>query len=616
MSIVVFNPNGTKSKHCSIAVDGRCFRFSRANVKGYAQEFRCCDSKCPARVLFNSPDNFVVSVDHLACVFDHRKELRSRMRLAKAYEVLQQNLTDPPHKIIEKVQLLLADEMTGAERHALQTFISRKRTEILGRQCRDANSLVIPDSLRVTATPVSPEHPDNSFLLFDSNEHERDASSRILIFASEDMRFKASMATELFADGTYRIVPNGFATLYTIHSVVNGVPYPVFFCLTQNEREETFIRVLNVVKPYLTKFDANGVVHTDCQRSAINSFKRTFGCKVKLCLFHVNQALWRYVSKVGLAPAYNDMTRPRLHAWIRRLMAFPFTKLDQMETCFRDCFEVMAMDDALGVEAEFRDRFREVIAYYKRFWLDEIGPEMICQWDESNRTNNHAEAFHRGIASAVQVAHPQTLVLIQLLISIEREAMLRFDAQRSGKEVQQRDRRLDDLETSIAKTMRSNNDGLFRNDAEYLSAIAKLYVKYNHMVKTARFRNSTNVLNRVVKVRDAVVKALDDQNLVIFGLDETGHEERNEDDRFVDADFDTEIIFDLNGEGNENDGNSTLRLDRSASPPSEIPMELCPEDVISEKRRAVTKPLHDDDSHRKQKRRRSARTLLQRMKKR
>ena len=109
MSIVVFDPNGTKSKHGSIAVDGRCFRFSRANVKGYSHEFRCCDSKCPARVLFNSTDNFVVSVDHLACAFDHQRELRSRMRLAKTYEVLQQNLTGPPHKIIEKVQPLLAD---------------------------------------------------------------------------------------------------------------------------------------------------------------------------------------------------------------------------------------------------------------------------------------------------------------------------------------------------------------------------------------------------------------------------------------------------------------------------------------------------------------------------
>ena len=167
--------------------------------------------------------------------------------------------------------------MTADEKRALRTFVPRKRIELLGRQSNDPNDLVIPDHLRVTATPVSPEHPDNTFLLFDSNEQERDAPSRILIFSSADMRFKASLATELFADGTYRIVPSGFATLYTIHSIIGGVAYPIFFCLAQNEREETFMRILAVAKPFLKTFASNGVVHTDCQLSAINAFKRTFG---------------------------------------------------------------------------------------------------------------------------------------------------------------------------------------------------------------------------------------------------------------------------------------------------------------------------------------------------
>ena len=151
----------------------------------------------------------------------------------------------------------------------------------------------------------------------------------------------------------------------------------------------------------------------------------------------------------------------------------------RMTARFRECFETMAVDDVLGVEEEYRDKFREVVAYYRRFWLDEIGPEMICQFDAANRTNNHAEGFHRVIGCAVQVAHPQTLVLIQLLVNVERDAMLRFDDQRSGKDVQPRDKRLDDLETSIVNTMKSYSDGLFMNDVEYLSAIAKLYVEYD-----------------------------------------------------------------------------------------------------------------------------------------
>ena len=486
--------------------------------------------------------------------------------------------------------------------------------ELLGRQSQDANDLVIPDHLRVTTTPISPEHPDNSFLLYDSNEKEQKAQSRILIFASADMLFKAGLATELFADGTYRIVPNGFATLYTIHTLVNGVPYPVFFCLTQDEREETFTSVLNVVKPHLKKFDESCVVHTDCQRSAVNAFRRTFGCKVKLCLFHINQALWRYVSKVGLAAGYNDTRHPRLHAWIRRLMAFPFMKSERMTACFRECFEQMAMDGALGVEEEFCDKFMEVVAYYRRFWLEEIGPDMICQFDITNRTNNHAEAFHRGIGCAVQIAHPQTLVLIQLLVNIERDAMLRFDAQRSGKDVQPRDKRLDDLEKSIANTMKSYGEGLFRNDAEYLSTIAKLYVEYNHKIKTARLQNNTALVRRVSHVKDAVMKALDDQNLVVFGEAPTDDAcEDDEDDHvFVEADFNTEIIFDATQLCEEQQG-VVHDVECQGGQDSDVPMEICTEEVVSEKRRHETKPAvcYDKTSTPVRRRRR---TLIQRMK--
>ena len=238
---------------------------------------------------------------------------------------------------------------------------------------------------------------------------------------------------------------------------------------------------------------------------------------------------------------------------------------------------------------------------------------MICQCDEANRTNNHAEAFHRGIASAVHVAHPQTLVLIQLLVNIEREAMLRFDAQRSGKDVQTRDRRLDDLETSIAKTMKSDAEGLFRNDAEYLSAIAKLYVEYNHKIKTARFQNSTRFLSRVEKVRDAVLKALEDQNLVLFGEAQTDPAREDDEDHgfFVEPDFNSEILFDAN-QLREDQQSVVHEAGCQVRKDSDVPMEICSDEVVSEKLRQETKPAVCDDKTGTSTRRRR-RTLIQRM---
>ena len=121
-------------------------------------------------------------------------------------------------------------------------------------------------------------------------------------------------------------------------------------------------------------------------------------------------------------------------------------KLEKMADCFHECFEEMAVDDVLGVEEEFRERFRTVVAYYKRFWVVGIGLDMVCQFDEDNRTNNHAEAFHRGVGCAVQLAHPQTLVLIQILIDVEHDSMLRFNDQRVGNNIKPTDRRFAELE--------------------------------------------------------------------------------------------------------------------------------------------------------------------------
>ena len=53
----------------------------------------------------------------------------------------------------------------------------------------------------------------------------------------------------------------------------------------------------------------------------------------------------------------------------------------------------------------------------------------------------------------------------------------------------------------IANAMKSLDDGLFRNDSEYLSAISKAYVENNHILKAGRVRNNTNALRHTVDVK-------------------------------------------------------------------------------------------------------------------
>ena len=101
---------------------------------------------------------------------------------------------------------------------------------------------------------------------------------------------------------------------------------------------------------------------------------------------------------------------------------------------------------------------------------------------------------------------------------------------------------------------------------------------------------------------------------VIFGQDEIRREERG-DDAFVDADFNTENLFDSNGQDHENDQSDCFGYERSTSPLSEIPMDVCPEEHISQPSRDEKKPQAEVDSFRKQAKRRKKRTLLQRIQK-
>ena len=596
-----------------ICVGEYCYRFSRASVNGFAKEYRCCDERCCARVLFNSSEEIKLVGDHNMCTFDHETELRSRRRRQLACDMLAKNITDPPRRIIERMEVLM--KLTPEEKKSLKSFISRKQAAVLG-STQTSDDFVVPQHLKVVLHQ-SPDVQDDTFLLYDSIDDTSETRSRILIFSSVDMRFKASLATELFADGTYKIAPDGFVTLYTIHTLIDEIPYPIFFFLLKDEREETFVRALTVIRPFLLRFEGVGVVHVDCQRSAINAFKKTFNCTVRLCLFHVNQALWRMVVKCGLARDYNDVSKPRLHAWLRRLMSFPFLKKERMVGCFSEYFEALPFDETHGVEQECREKFRSVVTYYKRFWIDEIGPAMLCQYNEHNRTNNHSEAFHRAVGLLVQVAHPQPLVLIRMLIDVEDESRRRFIDQRSGKNASAKDKRLVDLERLIAETMQSYEKGLFRNDLEFLNSIARLYVEYNHKLKSIRLRNNVRFQRYSRRMKQRVFSILNEQETNRFS-DETDDDVAQQD--YVEPDYNSEILFDAQTHMEDVSAiqpiqQKSRRLSESEQHKPKRQKRSCAEGRKGTSRQQDKKPRAEKTTRERQQRPPKKRTLLQRMNK-
>lgn len=79
----------------------------------------------------------------------------------------------------------------------------------------------------------------DSFLLHDSGEGD---SERILIFATERNLSCLAQATTWFADGTFKVTPEQFYQLYTVHATVNGVVVPMVYGLLPNKSEATYRR--------------------------------------------------------------------------------------------------------------------------------------------------------------------------------------------------------------------------------------------------------------------------------------------------------------------------------------------------------------------------------------
>ena len=352
----------TGKESCSLTDENGihwCFKtITNIHRDGFDKAFVCCGHGCNCKLFYSSPTHFRIEGTH-CCLFDHAREFRKRQRLNTAIVLMKEDCTRRPCEVVRIVKEMM--HLSRREEASLTQFVSRKINTGANRTPETINDLVVPEELKYTISRNNGVG-DNRFLLYDSFSDEP-REDRFIVFSSFSMRQRAGLAREIFADGTYRSVSNIFATLYTLHTVIDNISYPIFFVLTSNEQKKIFKRIFTFIKQHLPRFDANCVAHVDCQLAAIGAFLDVFQCKIKLCLFHQNQAVWRAVSRFGLAAPYNTKTNIMLHVWIRRLLSLPFLSAEVIENDFEELFEHDAIDGPFSVEEPFKEQFNEFIMY-------------------------------------------------------------------------------------------------------------------------------------------------------------------------------------------------------------------------------------------------------------
>lgn len=104
----------------------------------------------------------------------------------------------------------------------------------------------------------------------------------------------------IFIDGTFKIVPEQFCQLYTVHGKFMNQLFPFIFALLPSKSQyiyEQFWKNLKQASHALNISLDIKEIFSDFEASAINAVSTIFPTSiVKGCYFHFTQSIWRKVN--------------------------------------------------------------------------------------------------------------------------------------------------------------------------------------------------------------------------------------------------------------------------------------------------------------------------------
>ena len=137
-------------------------------------------------------------------------------------------------------------------------------------------------------------------------------------------------------------------------------------------------------------------------------------CRLRGCLFHWSQAVWRKVQEVGLRSEY--ICDPTFNRIIRHLFGLPFLPASEITSTFWHLYLTA-----------FTGKLLRLFDYMHDTWIqgDKWEP---CDWSvyhEDVRTNNHVEGWHHRLNSKALRSTLPFYALVKMLYEEGKEPLLR-----------------------------------------------------------------------------------------------------------------------------------------------------------------------------------------------
>ncbi|CAM4952107.1 unnamed protein product [Rotaria socialis] len=305
-----------------------------------------------------------------------------------------------------KARAVISEESTSTILHSsLRTFplsatSELPRTEMLMQTIRRQRQTPITTSTDQLSGDLRKTYRGEEFLL-----HEEE---HMIIFTTKSNLTALKQSKHWFADGTFKVCPNDFYQLFTLHALMTSTIIPLVYGLligkSSNDYSGFFKKVLDQ-----DDFRPETIL-SDFESGTIKTIKEMLpNTTHKGCLFHFGQCVWRQVQSKGLSTKYQEDENFRLN--VKMLIGLAFLPLSDVITGFD------------LVAGEFNDDDADdLLDYFERTWIGEpkrrgVGrkkPQFdIPLWNVYDRvmanlprSNNSVEGWHNAFANRVTVAHP------------------------------------------------------------------------------------------------------------------------------------------------------------------------------------------------------------------
>lgn len=257
-----------------------------------------------------------------------------------------------------------------------------------------------------------------------------DIDHNIVIFSCQTNLNVLGTMEAIYVDGTFDYCTHYFEQLFTVHGLKNGYYIQLCYAILPNKTTVTYTHFLKKLVEMCPPLNPKHVVldfETAIHHAILSQWPTT---ELKGCRFHLRQAWYRRIQKLGLQVTYQKKKSATGETiisedgrWLRYVFGLVYLKPSEVHDAF--------MHDLIPIRPQC-PKLKAFSDYILEYYLnnDSLFPPPLwaCESADLTRTTNACEAFHSHFSKAFYKAHPDIFRFTQQLIGFQTDTYVNIQS--------------------------------------------------------------------------------------------------------------------------------------------------------------------------------------------